>query len=273
MVDDVGVCFEKVWVEEVEEMNYCVFVVEVDYVESDVFNDGGGGLMMDLIMVDECVFEEGCNGVDIVFSYFIDVFEEEGQRFEYIVLDVEFWYVVFVYQSREDGEGCVSFCNDIDSDGGVDMRLMFLYVEVVKECGENVLRIDCFGDEIESIVGSLMNVFFVCFEYVEEFEVDMYLFLCVYVFRFMICDMINQVDCVFLYFFVLVVENRSEMGEEIFNRRLYLCDIYDCDNGMQSIKDGIKYFRVFFIKVFVENNIEFVYECIFVILFYYECNL
>lgn len=74
-VDHVRGCFEEVGPEEVEEVDHGVFAAEADDAEGDVFDDAGGGLAVDLVAVDEGVFEEGDDGVDVVFAHFGDVFE------------------------------------------------------------------------------------------------------------------------------------------------------------------------------------------------------
>lgn len=128
-------------------MEHCVFAAEADDAEGNVLYDGGGGLSVYLISVDQGILEEGGNGVDVVFGHFSDVFEEEGEGFQDSVLDVELGDAVLVHKGGEDGEGRAGFGDDADGDGGTDAGLTLLDAEVVEEGGEDVLGTDGFGDE------------------------------------------------------------------------------------------------------------------------------
>lgn len=102
---------------------------------------------MDLVTVDQGVFEEGRHGVDIVFGHLADVFEEEGEGFEDTVLDVEFGDAVLVHQSRQNGEGRTSFSHNTDGDGCTDTRLALLDPQVVEESREDILWTNSFGNK------------------------------------------------------------------------------------------------------------------------------
>lgn len=87
---------------------------------------------MDLVTVDQGVFEEGRYGVDIVLGHLADVFEEEGKGFEDTVLDIEFGDAVFVHQSRQNSEGRTRFSHNTNGDCGTYTRLAFLDPQVVE---------------------------------------------------------------------------------------------------------------------------------------------
>lgn len=108
---------------------------------------------MHLIAVDEGVFEEGGDSVDVVFCHFANVFEEKGEGFEHTILDVEFWNAVFVHQGGEDGEWSAGFGDDTDSDSSTDARLTLLDSEVIEEGRKDVLGPNGFGYEAEGVVG------------------------------------------------------------------------------------------------------------------------
>jgi hypothetical protein len=58
-------------------MDHSVLAAQTYDAKGDVFNDCGRSLAVDLVAVDEGVFEEGRDGVDVVLAHFADVLEEE----------------------------------------------------------------------------------------------------------------------------------------------------------------------------------------------------
>ena len=69
--------------------------------KGNVLDDARRCLTVDLITVDEGVFEQGCHGVDVVFGHLADILKEKGERLEDTVLNVEFWNAVLVHQRRK----------------------------------------------------------------------------------------------------------------------------------------------------------------------------
>ena len=56
-VDDVWACLEQVGNEQVEQVQHGVFAAEANDTKSHVLDDGGTGLTMDLVAVDQGVFK------------------------------------------------------------------------------------------------------------------------------------------------------------------------------------------------------------------------
>ena len=148
---------EHVGPDEVEKMNESVFASEAEDSQSHVFDGGAGGLPMDEITVHQRVFEQRDDGVDVILAHFSDVFEEEGERFENAVLDVQLGNSIFVHESREDGERRTGLGDDSDGDRRTDAVLSLLDLQVVEKCGEDVVRTDRFSDVTERVDGGATN--------------------------------------------------------------------------------------------------------------------
>ena len=211
-VDDVRARLEEVGVQQVEEMEHGVLAAEPHDAEGDVLDDACGCLAVHLVAVDEGVFQERGNGVDVVLGHFADVLEEEGEGFEDAVLHVELGDAVFVHEGREDGEGGAGFGDNADGDRGADSTLAFLDAEVVEEGGEDVLGSDGFGDEAEGVVCRATDAFFVRFEHVEELETDPHPLPRVDTLGSAVCNTTDKIDRVFLHLLVPVPQDRRQSG-------------------------------------------------------------
>ncbi len=225
-----------------------------------MLDHAGGGLAVDLVAVDEGVLEEGGDGVDVVLGHLANVLEEEGEGLEHTVLHVELGHAVLVHERGQDGEGRARLGDDADGHGRVDARLALLHAQVVEQGGEHVLRADGLGDEAEGVVGRTADALFVRLQHVEELEADAHPLARVDAFRAAVGDAPDEVDGVFLDFFVPVAEDGGEAWEEVLDGRLHLADADDGDDGAESTQDGAEHFGVLFAEVFVEDDTQLAHE-------------
>lgn len=73
-------------------MHHGVLAAQPDDAESNVLDDGGSSLPMDLIAINQRVFEERRDRVNVVLGHFANVFEKKGERFKNTILDIELGY-------------------------------------------------------------------------------------------------------------------------------------------------------------------------------------
>lgn len=244
-------------------MHHRVLAAQAHHAERHVLDHAGGGLAMHLVAVDEGVLEEGRDGVDVVLCHFANVLEEEGERLEHAVLDVELGDAVLVHERGEHGEGGAGLGDDADGDGGADAGLPLLHAQVVEQRGQHVLGADGLGDEAEGVVGGAADALFVGLEHVEELEADAHPFPGVDAFGPAVGYAADEVDGVFLDFLVAVAEDGGEAREEVFDGRLHGVDADDGDDGTEGAEDGAQDFGVFLAEVFVEDDAEFAHQSVF----------
>lgn len=55
--------------------------------------------------VHECVLQQRCDSVDVVFAHLSNVLKQEGQGFQHTVLDVKLWDSILIHKCRQHCEG------------------------------------------------------------------------------------------------------------------------------------------------------------------------
>ena len=76
--------------------------------------------------VHEGVLEQRRDRVDVVLAHLADVLEEERERLQDAVLDVELRHAVLVHEAGQHGEGGARLGDDGDGDRGADSVLALL---------------------------------------------------------------------------------------------------------------------------------------------------
>lgn len=98
--------------DEVEEMLQRLLVSVRGDSESDVFDDRARGLTMNGVSLGESVLEESGDGVDIVLGHLSDILEDERERLQASVSDVQLGRSVLVQYGRDGGEGPTGLGDD-----------------------------------------------------------------------------------------------------------------------------------------------------------------
>mmetsp|Transcript_11071 Transcript_11071/g.44852 ORF Transcript_11071/g.44852 Transcript_11071/m.44852 type:complete len:373 (+) Transcript_11071:170-1288(+) len=170
--DDVGRGLEDVGPDVVHEVDEGVLAAEAGDAEREVLDRRRGGLAVDEVTVHEGVLEERRHGVDVVLAHLADVLEEEGERLEDAVLDVELGNAVLVHERGEHGERRARLGDDADRDSRADAVLALLDLEVVEQRVEHVLRAYRLGDVAERVDRRAADRLLVRLEHLEELEAD-----------------------------------------------------------------------------------------------------
>ena len=89
--------------------------------------------------VHQCVLQEGCDGVDVVFAHLSNVFKHEGEGFEHAILDIQLWHTVLIHQGWQHGERRTCLCHNGDSHCCAHTILTLLHLQVVQQCGQNIV--------------------------------------------------------------------------------------------------------------------------------------
>mmetsp|Transcript_40604 Transcript_40604/g.62474 ORF Transcript_40604/g.62474 Transcript_40604/m.62474 type:complete len:214 (-) Transcript_40604:895-1536(-) len=194
-----------------------VLAAEAKDAEGEVLGDGGCRLTVHEVAVHKSVFEEGGHGVHVVLAHLADVLEQEGQRLEHAVLDVELGEAVLVEEGGEDGEGAAGLSHDGDRNGRAHPVLPLLHLEVIQQHGQHILRPNRFRNVPERVHRRPPNRLLVRLEHVEELEADAHPLFRRHKLRPPIGDAADEVDAVLLDLLVAVAEDGGEAGEQVFD--------------------------------------------------------
>mmetsp|Transcript_25517 Transcript_25517/g.35812 ORF Transcript_25517/g.35812 Transcript_25517/m.35812 type:complete len:251 (+) Transcript_25517:573-1325(+) len=225
-----------------------------------------GCLSVHQVTIHQSIFKEGCHSVDIVLAHFTNVFKHEGERFQNTILNVHFWYSVFVHQGRQHSEWHTSLSHNSNSNRGTDSVLTLLHSEVVQQGSQHILRSNSLCNVTKGVDSSSSNSLLVGFKHFKELKADTHPFSSRDKFGTSVCNTTNKVDTVLLDFLVSVLQDRCESRQEILDRRGHLGHTNDIDNSLQSTQDGAKHFRILFTKVFIKNNTQVTHQLLFVAL-------
>mmetsp|Transcript_11483 Transcript_11483/g.22235 ORF Transcript_11483/g.22235 Transcript_11483/m.22235 type:complete len:601 (-) Transcript_11483:2097-3899(-) len=259
-VDHVWRRLEDVWPDEVEQVLHRVLEAEADGAERHVFDGGARRLPVDEVAVHQRVLEQRHHRVDVVATHLANVLEEEGERLEDAVLDVELGDAVLVEQSGEHSEGRARLGDDGDGDGGADAVLPLLHLEVVQQRSEHVLRPDGLGDVAEGVDSGAADGLLVRLEHVEQLEADAHPLARRNVLGAAVGDAADQVNRVLLHRLVPVLKDGRQPRQQVLDRRRHLGHANDVDDRLERAEDRAQHLWVLLAEVLVEYDAQVAHE-------------
>merc|ERR1719347_81957 len=228
-----GEVSKNVWPDKVHKMNKSVLAAEAKDSERHVFDGGTGSLSVNQVSVHQGILEERCDRIDVVLPHLTDVLEEEGERLEDAVLNVELWHPVLIHETGEHRERRTGLRHDGDGDSGAHAILSLLHLQVVEERGEHIMRTDGLGDVSEGVHCGSANGLLVGFQQLQQFKTDSHPFTSRNILRPSISNSTHKIDAVLLNFLVPVLQDGSEAGQEVLDRRRHLRHSYNINDSFQ----------------------------------------
>mmetsp|Transcript_21899 Transcript_21899/g.37842 ORF Transcript_21899/g.37842 Transcript_21899/m.37842 type:complete len:241 (-) Transcript_21899:503-1225(-) len=212
-VDHVRALFEQVGPHEVQQVEQRILTAQTDRAEGDVLHRGTRCLAMHHVSVHQRVLQQRRDGVDIVLAHFADVFEHETQGLQHTVLHVQVGNPVLVHQGGQHRERRACLSHNGDGDGRADAHLALLYLQVVEQRVQHILRTNGLGDVAKGIHRSSADGFLVCLEQLKQLETDAHPLTGRHLLCAAVCNSAHKVNAVLLHFLVSVLEDGGKSGQ------------------------------------------------------------
>mmetsp|Transcript_12568 Transcript_12568/g.18761 ORF Transcript_12568/g.18761 Transcript_12568/m.18761 type:complete len:241 (+) Transcript_12568:188-910(+) len=212
-VDDMGRILENVGPNIVQKMDQSIFASQSCHTKCEVLHTCAASLSMNCITIHQSIFEKWCHGIDVILAHLSNVLKHEAESLEHSILNVHFWNTILIHECWEDCEGTTSLSDDGNGNGGTHSHLAVLHLQVIEQCVQNVLWTNSLGYVSKSANCSSANCLLVGFEQLQQLKANAHPLLGRHKFSPTIGNASNQVNTIFLDFFVTIPQNRSQSGE------------------------------------------------------------
>mmetsp|Transcript_43295 Transcript_43295/g.113771 ORF Transcript_43295/g.113771 Transcript_43295/m.113771 type:complete len:555 (-) Transcript_43295:926-2590(-) len=241
-------------------MRHGVLDAQPDRAERHVLHRRARRLPVDEVAIHERVLEERDEGVHVVLAHLADVLEEERERLEHAILHVELGDAVLVHQPGQHGERRARLCDDGDGDGGAHAVLALLYLEVLQQGGEHVLRADGLRNVPKGVDRRPADRLLVCLQHVEQLEADAHPLARGDELGAAVGDAADEVDAVLLHDLVPILEDRREARQQVLDGRRHLRHADHVDDRLERAEDRAEHLGILLAEILVQHDAEVAHE-------------
>mmetsp|Transcript_811 Transcript_811/g.1795 ORF Transcript_811/g.1795 Transcript_811/m.1795 type:complete len:241 (+) Transcript_811:480-1202(+) len=228
---------------------------------------------MHLVTVDESIYEQVCDRIDVITALLSNVFEQKTQRLQHTVLHIHVLYTVLVEQRRKHGEGSTRLRHDGDGNRSANAILALLHLEIVEQSHKHILWAHRPRDVPKCIHRCASNRLLVRLKHIQHLKANAHPFLGGNVLRATIRNAPNQVNQRFLHILLPVPQDRCKARQEVLDRRCHLADADVRHNCRERAEDAREHLGVLLTQILVQDHAEVPHEPFLTAILEHWCNL
>jgi hypothetical protein len=98
--------------DQVQKMGESFLMTETSDTDSEMLDDRSSSLSVNVISVGQRVFQQADDRMNVILGHLPHIFENERERFEATVTDVQLWRAVLIEDGRNAGERTTGLSDD-----------------------------------------------------------------------------------------------------------------------------------------------------------------